>query len=79
MAKKGNVRQEPEDREAVAQRAYELFVKRGSAPGREVDDWLEAEQQLRRERRPRTAKAEAQAPEPHDRGTTLHSRKQTSP
>ena len=64
MAKKGKARQEPEDREAVAQRAYELFVKRGSAPGREVDDWLEAEQQLRLERRPRTAKAKAEAQVP---------------
>ncbi len=33
----------------VQRRAYELFVKRGGAHGRDLEDWLEAERQLRRE------------------------------
>jgi hypothetical protein len=32
--------------EAVAKRAYELFLQRGSVPGHEVDDWLQAEAEL---------------------------------
>jgi len=33
-------------REAIAHRAYELFLQRGSAPGYELDDWLQAEAEL---------------------------------
>jgi hypothetical protein len=32
--------------DAVAVRAYELFEERGREPGRDVDDWLRAEQEL---------------------------------
>jgi hypothetical protein len=31
----------------VAVRAYQLFLSRGAEHGRDVDDWLEAERQLR--------------------------------
>jgi hypothetical protein len=31
----------------VARRAYELFEARGSEPGADVDDWLQAERELR--------------------------------
>jgi hypothetical protein len=31
----------------IAQRAYELFVQHGSKHGHEVDDWLQAERELR--------------------------------
>lgn len=30
----------------IRERAHELFMQRGSSPGRELDDWLEAERQL---------------------------------
>ena len=33
--------------EEVARRAYELFLSRDGQHGRDVDDWLEAERQLR--------------------------------
>ncbi len=33
----------------VQRRAYELYVKRGGGHGRDLEDWLEAERQLRRE------------------------------
>jgi hypothetical protein len=33
-------------REAIAQRAYELWLARGCAHGNDVGDWLEAERQL---------------------------------
>ncbi len=31
----------------VARRAYELYLRRGSRNGHDVEDWLEAERQLR--------------------------------
>lgn len=33
--------------EAIARRAYELYLARGRAPGRDVEDWLRAERELR--------------------------------
>ena len=35
----------PSDDE-IARRAYELYLQRGSLPGYEVDDWLQAEAEL---------------------------------
>lgn len=32
--------------EAIAKRAYELYLQRGSVPGYEVEDWLQAEAEL---------------------------------
>jgi hypothetical protein len=32
----------------IAQRAHEIFIARGSAHGRDLDDWLQAEQELQR-------------------------------
>ena len=32
--------------EQVRQRAYEIFVRNGSQPGHEVDNWLQAEYDL---------------------------------
>jgi hypothetical protein len=34
------------DRDRVAQRAYELYLSRGGADGRDQDDWLIAEREL---------------------------------
>ena len=34
----------------IRQRAQKLFKARGGTPGRELDDWLRAEQQLKEER-----------------------------
>ena len=40
-----------DDRETtkVRERAYELFLQRGSAPGDPVHDWLKAEEEVRDE------------------------------
>jgi hypothetical protein len=32
--------------EAIANRAYELFLARGAEHGHDLDDWLQAEQEL---------------------------------
>ena len=32
--------------EAIARRAYELFLERGGEHGHDLDDWLEAENEL---------------------------------
>lgn len=34
----------PQDK--VAQKAYEIFKARGEKPGRDLDDWLQAEKEL---------------------------------
>jgi hypothetical protein len=34
------------DQEAIAKRAYELYLERGSTPGYEMEDWLQAEAEL---------------------------------
>src|SRR5687768_4147444 len=34
------------DRNRVAARAYELYLRRGGGDGRDLDDWLEAEREL---------------------------------
>jgi hypothetical protein len=31
----------------IAQRAYEMFLRRGSTHGRDLEDWLAAEEELR--------------------------------
>jgi len=33
--------------DAVARRAYDLYLARGQEDGHDVDDWLEAERELR--------------------------------
>ena len=38
--------------EAVARRAYEIYLQRGGGPDRELEDWLQAEAELRREAQP---------------------------
>jgi len=35
------------DPDAIARRAYELYLARGSEPGHEVEDWLQAEAELK--------------------------------
>jgi hypothetical protein len=36
------------DPDAIAKRAYEIFQQRGGRHGADLDDWLEAERQLKR-------------------------------
>lgn len=36
--------------DAIRERAYQLYVERGSQPGRDVEDWTQAEQELRHNR-----------------------------
>ena len=33
--------------DAIKLRAHEIYIERGEQPGRELDDWLEAERQLK--------------------------------
>ena len=42
---KSNERATP-DLDAIAKRAYELYLQRGSVSGHELDDWLDAEAEL---------------------------------
>jgi Protein of unknown function (DUF2934) len=34
--------------EEIRRRAYEIYLERGEQPGRELDDWLQAERDLER-------------------------------
>jgi hypothetical protein len=52
--------------EEIASRAYELYVQRGGEHGKDVEDWLRAERELRDQAigeaaRPRAAQAGRQA------------------
>ncbi len=38
---------DPAKQEIVRRRAYELYERRGKKPGYDLQDWLEAEEQLR--------------------------------
>lgn len=38
----------PVSQEQIARRAYELFLDRGCQDGADLDDWLQAERELRR-------------------------------
>ena len=40
--------------EAIASRAYELFLARGGEHGHDLDDWLQAEQELLKDIKGRT-------------------------
>jgi hypothetical protein len=40
-------RQGPISEETIRNRAHEIYERRGAEPGREVDDWLEAERELK--------------------------------
>jgi Protein of unknown function (DUF2934) len=40
--------QTPEREERIRRRAYELFLRRGKVPGHELDDWLQAEEEILR-------------------------------
>jgi len=50
----------PEDEpreEKIRRRAYELYVERGYMPGYDVEDWIQAEQELSSEAEPLHDKA----------------------
>lgn len=40
---------DPKVYEAIRQRAYELYCNRGRAEGNDMQDWLQAEKEIRRE------------------------------
>ena len=45
-------------REDIAHRAYELYTQRGCEPGKDVEDWIRAEQELGAEPDVTTGKSE---------------------
>jgi len=54
------------DQDEIARRAYDLFLQRGSVPGHETDDWLQAEAELSAEVR-ESEREERPAPTPEPR------------
>jgi hypothetical protein len=38
--------------EAIRNRAHQLYQQRGSEPGRDLEDWLQAERELKSQREP---------------------------
>jgi hypothetical protein len=47
MAKSNRAGSDPHpEQDEIARRAYELYLQRGSVPGHETDDWLQAEAEL---------------------------------
>ena len=57
---------------AIASRAHQIFLERGAAPGRELDDWLQAERELTVGATPSSPRrsASAAAPLAHPRPTS---------
>jgi Protein of unknown function (DUF2934) len=57
---------------AIASRAHQIFLERGAAPGRELDDWLQAERELTVGATPSSPRrsASAVAPLAHPRSTS---------
>lgn len=45
-AKKPRTAKTPPTREEIALRAYHIYLKRGGAPGNELEDWIRAEREL---------------------------------
>ncbi len=45
VTKSRTARKSPEQ-EDIALRAYQIYLKRGGAPGNELDDWTRAEREL---------------------------------
>jgi hypothetical protein len=39
--------------DAVARRAYDLYLQRGAQPGHELDDWIQAEREIKGSQAPR--------------------------
>jgi hypothetical protein len=37
----------PDAQQSIQQRAYELYLKRGQEPGHELEDWVQAEHEVR--------------------------------
>jgi hypothetical protein len=60
------------DQEKIAKRAHELYLQRGSEPGHELDDWLQAEAELAAASAP---EAEESAPERPAAGGARRSRR----
>jgi hypothetical protein len=48
-AKKPRITKPQPTQEEIALRAYHIFLERGSTPGNEVEDWLQAERELKAE------------------------------
>ncbi len=44
-AKKPPIEMLPRE-ERIRRRAYELYLRRGNQPGSEIDDWLQAEEEI---------------------------------
>lgn len=55
------------DADAVARRAYEIYQNRGGNHGADLDDWLEAERQLRRGASNVTGPTGSEPPKPRRR------------
>lgn len=56
-------KQDVPTREQIAHRAYELYEQRGCEPGRETEDWLAAERELRNQNLSSTRPSSAEKPD----------------
>lgn len=68
-------KQDVPTREQIAQRAYELYEQRGCEPGREIEDWLAAERELRNQ----NLASMRPSPAPAEKSSTLIGSRQRQP
>jgi hypothetical protein len=47
----------------IQQRAYEIYLRRNKQPGRDMEDWIQAEREVRTELAKKPASSSAPAPE----------------
>jgi len=45
--------------QSIQQRAYELYLKRGQQPGHEIEDWLQAEREIKELQKPKRARKDS--------------------
>jgi|SRR5215469_5143520 len=66
-------KQEVPSREQIAHRAYEIYVNRGRGHGKDLEDWLAAESELRNQNAPRTLTSSSSSNSSNERARTSFS------
>lgn len=61
---RNSVNQDVPTRDQIANRAYELYQDRGREDGRDVEDWLAAERELRSQNSPKQSISSSSSDEP---------------
>ena len=64
--------------QAIRRRAEEIYIRNGKIPGRDMDNWAQAEQEIRRESAPRNSQDRDRASGERQRNTSANTMSQSS-